>query len=1051
MPSFRGNLSAWGLSHQVLILFMIIASTLAGIYAYFHLGRAEDPPFAFKQMTIRTEWPGATTREIEHLITDPIEKKLEELPYYDIVRSYSRPDQSVIILVLKDYTPPSRVPDLWYQVRKKVGDIRDSLPADIKGPFFNDEFGDVYSFIYAFMGEDFASAQMKKIVEEVRERILAVPGVEKADLLDTQDQKIYVDLATRQMASYGISGEQLAQAIRFSNTMIPSARVDAGPDRVFLRIDAGFDGAAAIRAIPIEVGGKQITVGDITTVTRSYVDPKVQTMRYRGRNAIGLGIVMTKGANVLTLAKALSSEFEKIKAALPAGVDVASTADQALVVDSSIRQFVESLAEAVVIIIVVSLLTLGWRTGVVVALIVPLVLAMTMIVMLVMGIDLHRISLGALIIALGLLVDDAMIAVEMMAVKMRQGWSRMQAASFAYTSTAFPMLTGTLVTIAGFIPVGFARGGAGEYTNSLFWVVTVSLLLSWIAAVLFAPSLGYHLLPWTKAHGDRMHDVYDTPTYRRLRRVIEACVRARWATIGATMVVFVAAIIGFSQVPRQFFPSSSRLELLVDVRLAEGSSFDATAAEVAKMENLFGTDPNVYDWVVYTGAGSPRFFLTFDQQLQNTNFAQFVVRTKGVEGRDALARTINSRAAADFPAAQIRTGKLEVGPPVGYPVQFRVIGGNPETLREIAYRVRDVMQAHPNLANVNLDWDELAKRVRVKIDQAKAQPLGLTQEYLSRIVLASLSGRTVTQYREGTELIDVVVRTQSDERLDPSRWGELNIPIPTARGGWVPLGQIATIQYELEEPILWRRNRQTAMTVRADVTGGIQAPMVSRDIEEKLEPIRASLPDGYRIEVGGAAEASTKGNASIAKVLPLMLLVTTAILMVQLQSFVRLVLVLLTAPLGIIGVTGALLLTGLPFGFVATLGTLALTGIIVRNSVILVDQIQQDTKAGIAPWEAVIGATVRRARPILLTAAAAILAMVPLATSAFWGPMAVAIAGGLAGATLLTLFFLPALYAAVFRIAPGKTRHAHSVSEEAARALNMPAHHAAGARALTPP
>jgi multidrug efflux pump len=1053
MPSFRGNLSAWALSHQALILFMILASTLAGIYAYFDLGRAEDPPFAFKQMTISTDWPGATAREVERLITDPIEKKLQELPYFDIDRSYSKPDQSVIILVLKDYTPPSRVADLWYQVRKKVGDIRDNLPAEIKGPFFNDEFGDVYSFIYAFMGEEFTPAQMKKIVEEVRERILPVPGVEKADLIATQDQKIYVNLGSRQVASYGISGEQLAQAIRFENLVIPSARVDAGSDRVFLRVDTGFDGVAAIRAIPIEAGGKQITVGDLTTVTRSYADPKTVTMRYRGRDAIGLGIVMAKGANVLTLGRALSAQIEKIKANLPAGVDVAQVADQAQVVDSSVRQFVDSLVEALAIIIGVSLLTLGWRTGIVVALTVPLVLAMTMVVMLFMGIDLHRISLGALIIALGLLVDDAMIAVEMMAVKMHQGWSRTQAASFAYGSTAFPMLTGTLVTVAGFIPVGFARGAAGEYTNSLFWVVMASLLLSWIAAVLFTPYLGYHLLPWTKARDGRAHDVYDTPFYRRLRRAIEACVRARWITIGVTLAAFIAAIVGFGYVPRQFFPSSSRLELLVDVRLAEGSSFDATAAEVTKMEKFLGANPNVEDWVVYTGAGSPRFFLTFDQQLQNANFAQFIVRAKGVEERDALERAIMSSAAADFPAARIRTGRLEVGPPVGYPVQFRVIGGNPDTLREIAYRVRDVMRAHPNLINVNLDWDELAKRVRVKVDHAKAQLLGLTQEYLSRVLLAALSGRSVTQYREGTELIDVVVRALPDERLDPSRWGELNIPIPTPRGGWVPLGQIATIQHELEEPILWRRSRQTAMTVRADVTGGIQAPMASRDIEQKLEAIRATLPDGYRIEVGGAAEASAKGNASVAKVLPLMLLVMVAILMVQLQSFVRLVLVLLTASLGMVGVTAVLLLTGLPFGFVATLGTLALVGIIVRNSVILMDQIHQDTEAGIAPWEAVIGATVRRARPIMLTAGAAILAMVPLAASTFWGPMAVAIAGGLASATLQTLFFEPALYAAFFRIVPQhKTTPAGDLmSVGALPALNVPTCHAARAPAMGQP
>ncbi|GEO39990.1 drug-resistance cell envelope-like protein [Skermanella aerolata] len=1022
----RGNLSAWALTHQTLVLFMILASAAAGLLAYFSLGRAEDPSYTWKAMTIRTAWPGATADEVERLVTDPIEKKLEEMPYYDFTRSYSKPGESVVILTLKDFTPAEQVQDLWYQARKKVGDIRDTLPAGIAGPFFNDEFGDVYSFIQAFMGEDYSPAQMKKIVEEVRARLLKVEGVEKIDLFGVQEEKIYVELSSRRLASYGVSGEQVIQAIRRNNTVLPSGSVDAGAARVFVRVEADFAGVEAIRAIPIESAGRLMTVGDVAEVRRGYVDPKVETMRFRGRDAIGLGIVMAKGRNVLALGSALDAAMEQIKANLPAGVEVGAVANQAEVVDTSIDHFVRSLVEAVAIVLVVSFISLGWRAGVVVAFAVPLVLGLTLVSMLWMGIDLHRISLGALIIALGLLVDDAIIAVEIMAVKMRQGWSRMEAGSFAYRSTAFPMLTGTVVTAAGFLPIGLARSSSGEYTNSIFWVVTVALLLSWVVAVLVTPYLGYHLLPRgrSKAHSGRTHSggdqdgIYDTRIYRWLRHSIEICVRARWVTIGVTVAAFIASVIGFGHVPRQFFPSSSRLELVVDIRLAEGSSFEATAAEVSRMEKFLESRDAVADWTVYTGAGSPRFFLTFDKQLQNANFAQVVIMAKGIAERDALAREIMARAPQDFPAARIRVSRLEVGPPVGYPVQFRVIGGDPAMLRDFAYRVRDTLHGNANLTNVNLDWDELAKRVRIQVDPAKAQALGFTRDDLARVLQVLLSGAVTTQYREGTELIDVVMRAAPEERLDLGQWRDLNIPIPTAQGGWVPLGQIATIHYELEEPVLWRRSRQTVMTVRGDVTGGLQPPMVSAAIDRQLDAIRAVMPDGYRIEVGGAAEASAKGNASLVKVLPLMLLAILGMLMIQLQRFSLVALVLLTAPLGLIGVTASLLLTGMPFGFVATLGTIALSGIIMRNSVILVDQIKQDRESGMAPWDAVIDATVRRARPILLTAAAAILAMIPLARTAFWGPMAVAIMGGLASATLLTLYFVPALYAAAFRVRP---------------------------------
>jgi multidrug efflux pump len=1009
----RVNLSSWALAHRTLILFLIVAIGIAGGVAYLKLGRAEDPSFTFKVMTIRTEWPGASAREVELLVTDRLQKKLEEVPYYDFARSYSKPGESVIFLTLKDFTPPRQVADIWYQARKKIGDIRGQLPDGVKGPYFNDEFGDVYSAIYAVMGVDqgFAPAQLKKIAEEMRERLLRLPNVQKIDLIGVQDQRIYVEVSSQRLATYNVPLDAVLDALRRENAIAPAGDVDAGSGRIYLRIDVGFDQVEAVRAAPIEAGGRLFTIGDVAEVRRGYVEPKLVTMRYKGRDTLGLGVVMAKGGNVLDLGKALAAEMARFSAELPAGVEVAQVADQARVVERSVGEFQESLAEALAIVMAVSFISLGWRTGIVVALAVPLVLAATMVAMLILGIDLHRISLGALIIALGLLVDDAIIAVEMMVVKMEQGWDRLKAGAFAYSSTAFPMLSGTIVTAAGFVPVGFAQSAAGEYTNAIFWVVALSLMISWAVAVLFTPYLGFKLLPQPKTtHG---HDVYDTPLYRALRRVIEACVRARWATIGVTIAVFIAALVGFRFVQQQFFPSASRPELIVDIRLAEGSSFAATDDAVRKVEALLAASDDVAHFVAYTGAGTPRFYLPLDQQLQNANFGQFVVMTKDLEARERVKRALEAAAATTVPEARLRVSRLENGPPVGYPVQFRVIGGDPAVIREAAYKAREILRANPNVADVILDWDELAKRVRLDVDLAKARALGVSKQDLSNALEMMLRGLSVTQYREGTELVDVVLRTPADERLDLARLGELNV---AARGGAVPLSQVATLRYELEEPILWRRGRQTTMTVKADIVDGVQAPVVSLQLEPALQRLGASLPDGYRIERGGAIEESAKGQDSINKVLPLALLIMVTTLMLQLQSFARVLLVLLTAPLGLIGVTAALLIFHLPFGFVAMLGVIALAGIIMRNSVILVDQIEQDIAAGHDPHQAIIDATVRRTRPILLTAAAAVLAMGPLVPSAFWGPMAVAIMGGLTGATVLTLLFLPALYAAWFRV-----------------------------------
>jgi len=908
------------------------------------------------------------------------------------------------------------VPDLWYQVRKKIADMKSTLPQGVQGPAFNDEFGDTFGTVYAFTSDGFSYRELKDYAESARAELMRVPNVGKVQFVGIQNEKIYLDFSTRQLAAMGIDRDLVIQELQAQNAVAPAGVVQAGDEKITVRVSGAFTSEDSLRAISLRANGKFYRLADVAQVRRGYADPPTPLFRYNGEPAIGLIISMAAGGNMLTFGEGIREKMHQVEANLPDGINVHLVANQSVVVEESIAGFTKALKEAVIIVLAVSFVSLGLRAGMVVATSIPLVLAMTFMGMEFFGIELQRISLGALIIALGLLVDDAMITVEMMITKLEEGFSLDKAATFAYTSTAFPMLTGTIVTAAGFVPVGLAQSAAGEYTNAIFWVVGLSLLLSWVVAVIFTPYLGFILLPKPKHvhhHGEEL-DIYNTRGYRILRRAVEVCVRARWVTIGVTVAAFFASLVGFGFVQQQFFPSASRPELLVDIRLAEGSSFEATAAEVRRMEEILSNDPNVDYWAAYTGGGSPRFYLPLDQQLQNSNFAQFMVMTKGLEEREHVLNALESRAETDFPAARVRVSRLENGPPVGYPVQFRVTGTDPATIRKIAYDLRDRMRAHPNMANVHLDWDELSKRVRLQVDTAKARALGISKQELSNALQLLLNGMPVTQYREGTELIGVVLRTTPDERLDLSRLGELNIR--TGRGDAVPLSQVASVRYELEEPILWRRGRETTMTVKGDVVGGVQAPVVSAELNAQFDAVRAALPDGYAIAMGGAIEESAKGQDSINAMLPLMLLIMVATLMIQLQSFSRVAMVLLTAPLGLIGVTASLLIFNLPFGFVAMLGVIALAGIIMRNSVILVDQIEQDVRQGRSRWDGIVEATVRRARPIALTAAAAILAMIPLAKSAFWGPMAVAIMGGLTGATVLTIFFLPALYAAWFRV-----------------------------------
>ena len=1011
------NLSQWAITHRALVLFTILLLGAAGLYSYFNLGRAEDPSFVIKNMVINVAWPGATAGEMQAQVSDKIEKKLQELPHIDYVESYSRPGISFIRIVLKDLTPPERVKELWYQARKKVGDIRAELPAGIVGPNFNDEFGDVYSVIYMLSADGLSLADLKARAEDIRQRLLRVADVNKADILGERPEKIFIEFSHAKLATLGVTPQQIFDSVARQNAVVPGGSVDTSADRINIRVTGAFTGVDAIAAVPVQADGRVFRLGDIANVKRGYQDPPDFITRVGGKPALGLGISMAEGANIITLGKNLKQAMDAITAELPVGIEVTQIADQPHIVDQSVSEFVHTFAEALAIVLFVSFLSLGWRTGIVVALSVPLVLAIVLVVMYATGLDLHRITLGALIIALGLLVDDAIIAIEMMVVKMEQGWDRVRAATFAWTSTAFPMLTGTLVTAAGFLPVGFAKSSSGEYAGGIFWVVGLALIASWFVAVLFTPYLGLKLLPdFSKRSSHHDPDaIYDTRIYRALRRLIEFCLRWRKTVVAATVAMFVASIAGFGFVQQQFFPTSTRSELFLEMRLPEGSAIGVTEATAKKAEALLAGDQDIAIYTTYVGQGSPRFWIGLNPVLPNANFAQIVIVTKDLEARERVKARLE-RAVADgaLPEARVRVDRFVFGPPVGFPVQFRVVGPDPLKVRTIAEQVRQVMAANPKIVDAHLDWSEQVRSVRLEVDQDRARALGLTPQDVAQTLQTLLSGLTVTQYREGIEHIDVVARAVSNERLELDRLPDLTIA--SRNGVAVPLSQIARLHYEYEEPILWRRNRDLVLTARADIVDRVQAPDVSNEILPKLKGIRDTLPFGYRIDTGGAIEESAKANVALVAVFPVMAIVMLALLMIQLQSFSRLALVFLTAPLGLIGATGALLLSNRPFGFVALLGLIALAGMIMRNTVILVDQIDRDIALGHARHQAIIDATVRRARPVVLTALAAILGMIPLAGSLFWGPMAITIMGGLFVATILTLLVVPALYALWFRV-----------------------------------
>ncbi|WP_194723131.1 efflux RND transporter permease subunit [Noviherbaspirillum malthae] len=1018
------NLSRWALEHIPLTRYLIVALLIGGILSYGRLGQDEDPPFTFRAMVVRAIWPGATSLQMAEQVTDKLEKKLQETPYIDKIRSYSKPGETLIILQLRESTPPKDVPSAWYQVRKKIGDIRNTLPSGVLGPFFNDEFGDTYGSIFAISADGFNYAEMKDYADFVRQQFLKVPSVSKVELFGVQDEKINIEFSHKKFAQLGIGFDSIVNQINAQNAVEATGVLVTPTDNLQVRVTGAMASAKDLENLELRANGTTFRLGDFATVRREYKDPPQDKMRFNGKEVIGLGISMERGGDIIALGRNLEATVDELKGKLPVGIELQRVSDQPKAVSSSVNEFLHTLAEAVLIVLAVSFVALGLHTkplrldvrpGLVVALTIPLVLAVTFLFMRIFSIDLHKISLGALIIALGLLVDDAIIAVEMMVRKMEEGLSRFDAATFAYTSTAMPMLTGTLITAAGFLPIGLAKSAAGEYTFSMFSVNALALIISWFVAVLFTPYIGYILLKVKPStHADGQHELFDSPFYSRFRRVVNWCVEWRKTTILLTLGVFVLGVVGFRFIEQQFFPDSSRPELMVEMWLPEGSSFKATEAQAKKFEAFIGKQDGVESVTTYVGTGSPRFYLPLDQIFPQTNVSQIVVLAKDLKSREALRLKIAKVFDNDFPGVRGRVKLLPNGPPVPYPVQFRVTGYEVDKVRAIADQVKEVMRANPNAVGVNDNWNESVKVVRLDVDQDKLRALGISSQSLMRAANTILTGTTVGQYREDNKLIDIVVRQPVEERSTITALQQANLQ--SASGRAIPLAQVARVSFVWEPGVVWREGREWAITVQSDVVDGIQGPTVSSQISPALDKLRATLPAGYRIELAGAAADSGKAQESIAANVPLVIFIIFTLLMLQLHSFSRALLVFLTGPLGVAGAAMALLLLQRPFGFVAQLGVIALFGMIIRNSVILVDQIEHDIGQGAAPWNAIVESAVRRFRPIILTAAAAVLAMIPLSRSVFWGPMAVAIMGGLIIATALTLLFLPALYATWFRV-----------------------------------
>ncbi|MFY0054751.1 efflux RND transporter permease subunit [Acinetobacter baumannii] len=1034
------NLSEWALNNKGIVLYFMLLLGIIGAISYSKLSQSEDPPFTFKVMVVQTYWPGATAKEVSTLVTDRIEKELMTTGQYDKIMAYSRPGESMVTFVAKDSLTSAQIPDVWYNVRKKVNDIRHELPSGVQGPFFNDEFGDTFGNIYVLTGKDFDYALLKEYADRLQLQLQRVKDVGKVELIGLQDQKIWIEISNTKAVQLGIPVSAIQEALQKQNSMASAGFFETGTDRIQIRVSGQLQSVEDIKKMPLLVGDKTIQLGDVADVYRGFSQPAQPRMRFMGDNGIGIAVSMRKGGDIIALGKNLETEFAQLQKTLPLGMKLQKVSDQPVAVQRSIHEFVKVLAEAVIIVLLVSFFSLGFRTGLVVAFSIPLVLAMTFAGMNLFDVGLHKISLGALILALGLLVDDAIIAVEMMAIKMEQGYSRIKAAGFAWKTTAFPMLTGTLITAAGFLPIATAQSSTGEYTRSIFQVVTVALLVSWVAAVLFVPYLGEKLLPdftktghqapwyvrlWARItkkpqpqtvaiSQDHHYDPYQSSFYLRFRKMVEFCVTYRKTVIATTVGIFVLSVLMFKMVPQQFFPPSNRAEILVDLKLEEGASLTATEQAVKKVEQFLSKQKGIDNYVAYVGTGSPRFYLPLDQQLPQASFAQFVVLASSLDDRDEIRRSLETQIKQLLPQVRTRVSLLENGPPVGYPLQYRVSGEDLNLVRKEAQQVARVISENPNTTNVHLDWGEPSKIISIQIDQDRARQMGVSSVDLANFLNASITGSAIEQYREKRELIEIRLRGDKAERVEVASLASL--AVPTANGTTVPLAQIAKIEYKFEDGLIWHRNRLPTITVRADIRTNLQPATVVGELAETMDKLRAELPSGYLIEVGGTVEESARGQSSVNAGMPLFLAVVMTLLMIQLKSLSRATIVFLTAPLGLIGVVLFLLLFNKPFGFVAMLGTIALSGMIMRNSLILIDQIEQDRQAGHPTWEAIIDATVRRFRPIILTALAAVLAMIPLSRSIFFGPMAVAIMGGLIVATLLTLFFLPALYAAWFKV-----------------------------------
>lgn len=1008
------NLSRWAIEHANLTRFIIAVLMIAGTLSYLKLGQKEDPDFTFRAMVVRVYWPGATAAEMAQQVLDPIEAKLQETPWLDKMQSYAKPGEAAIFVFVREDMPAKEARNAWYQVRKKVGDIRGQLPSNLIGPFFNDEFGDTFIAMYSFTADGFSKAELRDYVDQARNGLLRVPGVEKVEMLGVQEEKVYIEFSYRKFAQLGISFPQLEHALAGYNTMTPAGVLNTEDQTIFVRVDGHYDSVADIENTRIRSGEQSIRIGDFAKVYKGYEDPPRSIIRHRGKEAIALGVVMKNDANVIRVGEGLKIATAHIRNSFPVGIEVQQYTDQPKAVDQAVGAFVKALVEALVFVLIVTFISLGFRAGLVVALTIPFVLAVTFMVMDSLGIQLQKISLGALVMALGLLVDDAMIAVEMMARKLEEGYDKLKAASYAYTSTAFPMLTGTLITAVGFLPVGIAKSASGEYVSTMFQVIGISLLVSWVASVYVTPYLGFLLLK-EKPAGEAAHEeVFDTPIYRRMRALVDWCLQARWTVIIATLVLFVAAIVSFKWVPKQFFPDSTRLELMVDLWLPEGSSFAASEEVAKRFEQKLAVDEGVADYTAYVGIGSPRFYLPLDQQFNHTNFAQFMVVAKDLEGREALRLRMKQWLAEEFPEVRSKMDRLPNGPPTGWPVQFRIQGPDPMVVRQFTEAVKEVVRAHQYIHNVHDNWHEPVATMNIDVDQEKLRLLGISSNDVRGAGHTILSGTPIGNFRENNRDLQIIARQPLNER---DNLGSLkDAYMPTQYGVSVPFSQFGKATPGFEPGVLWRRDRLWAITIQAEVVDGVQAPDVSMAINQQLAEIKSRLPAGYSIGIAGPQEASEVANNSINAEMPKMVVIILLLLMIQLQHFGRTMMVYLTAPLGVIGAAFALLVTQTPFGFVALLGVIALSGIIMRNSVILVDQIEQDIKAGHDPWTAIVESAVRRARPILLTAAATILALVPLAFTVFYGPAAIALMGGLTVATLLTLTFLPALYAAWFKV-----------------------------------